>query len=82
MSRLLDLGWAIVSELEQRYEMACLLDRLRKDERILDDIGFTYDWLAKEVRQGQHDRSPIRKALHRRRKAEPAPVGRAAHDLR
>jgi hypothetical protein len=81
MSKLLELAHAIVYEWQQRYETASLLDRLRKDQRTLDDIGFGYDWLATEIRRGQHDRSPLRKALQRPRKAAPTPSRRAAHDF-
>ena len=81
MSRLHDLTLAIVSEWQQRYEITCLLDRLRKDQRMLDDIGLSYAFLAKEIRREQHERSPIRKALHRRRKAGTTALRRAAHDV-
>lgn len=81
MSRLLDLAQAIVSEWQQRYETTCLLDRLRKDQRTLDDIGFSYDWLATEIQQGQQEQSPLRAALRRHRKSESATSRRAAHEF-
>lgn len=81
MSRLHDLAQAIVSEGRQRYEMSCLLDRLRKDQRTLDDIGFSYAPLAKEIKREQHERSPLRRAVHQGRKGRTAALRRAAHDL-
>ena len=82
MTKLLELAHAVVSEWQQRYETACLLDRLSKDQRTLDDIGFSFDWLATEIKRGQRDQSPLRNALHRHRKAQPTPLRRAAHDIR
>ena len=79
MSRLLELAQAIASEWRQRYEMTCLLNRLRKDQRMLDDLGFSYAWLAKEIRREQHERSPLQAALRRSRRGGSA-LRRAAHD--
>jgi uncharacterized protein YjiS (DUF1127 family) len=81
MSKLLDLVQALASEWRQRYEVTCLLDRLRKDQRTLNDIGFSYAWLAAEIRREQYERSPLRKALRRRRTVRSAETGRAAHDV-
>lgn len=80
MFRLHELAQAAISEWQQRYEMTCLLDRLRKDQRTLEDIGFSYDWLANEIRWEQHERSPLRTAL-RSRRVRSATLRRAAHDL-
>ena len=82
MSRLLDLAQAVVSEWRQRYEMTCLLDRLRKDQRTVDDLGISYAWLATEIRRKQQEQSPLRAALNRHRKVKPAALRRAAHDSR
>jgi hypothetical protein len=81
MSTLLDLARAVVCEWRQRHEMNWLLDRLRSDQRALDDIGYSYAWLAAEIRREQIKRSPLRKALRRRRKIRSAETGRAAHDV-
>lgn len=82
MFRLHDLAQAIVSEWRQRYEMQGLLDRLRKDQRTLEDIGFSYEFLAEEIRREQHQRSPLRRALHQGGKGRTAASRRAAHDVR
>lgn len=51
---------AIIAEVGQRYAMACLLDEIRRDPRLLEDLGLSYEWLKNAIEQDQQENSPLR----------------------